>query len=111
MHGRSVFDHDDVRALWACITKLAYRRGPVRHEPFLVYGIDPGTRYNAGSIMRANFVLVVFNDGVEGGRVYEPFFDQQQLQGFDPQGQIARHIIVIMMVWAVMIRLVMLVHA
>ena len=37
----------------------------------------------------------------------------QRRQGFDLQGQVARHIIIIMMVvvWTMMIRLVMLVHA
>ena len=85
MGRRRVLDHDHVLALAAGIAELGDGGGGVGQQAGFVGGIGPGPRDHAGAVPGADLVFVVFDDGVQRGRIDKALFDQQGFERLDPQ--------------------------
>ncbi len=100
MHLECVFDHHHVFALHPAIAELSDGGVGVGEQALFISGVGPGASYHAGTIARADLVLVGVNQCVQRSTVDQSFFDEERFEGLDAEGKVRRNglVIVIMSV-------------
>lgn len=72
-------------ALAATMAKLGDHPVSIGQQSGAEFGIVPGAGDKAGPDLRTNIALIKVDDGVQRGRVDQPFFDQNCLQRLHPK--------------------------
>src|SRR6516165_5969112 len=73
-------------------------RGWVGQEPLLVRGVHPRSGDHAGAVSGTDLGFEGVDDEIERRPIHEPLLDQQRLERLDPQREIRRNRLVIVVV-------------
>lgn len=79
-----VLDDDHALALGPAVVQFRDSRRAIGEQPGAVLSVAPRTGNHAGTVERAEFVLVPLDEGVDALGLEQPRFDEQRLDCFDP---------------------------
>ena len=85
-------------ALPAEVAEFPDRGGPIRQQAFPVRRVHPGPHDDLGAVPGADAVLVGVDDLVQRRRVHHPLLDEDGLQRPHPEGDIRRHVLMVVIV-------------